>query len=68
MKGLCPGLGGLGGLVDGGGMFGGDGWLSGRHGFTEFGDGVDGCIGAAEERGEGARASGGQQAGCGGGA
>ena len=66
MEGLCSGLGGLGRLVDGGGMFGGDGWLSRRHGFTEFGDGLDSCIEAAEERGEGARASGGQKAACGG--
>ena len=68
MEGLCPGLGGLGGLVDGGGVFGGDGWLSRRHGFTKFGDGIDSCIGAAEKRGEGARTSRGQKAVCGGGA
>ena len=66
MEGLCPGLRGLGGLVDGGGVFWGDRRLSGRHGFTEVGDGVNGGIHAAEERGEGGRASGGQKAGCGG--
>ena len=43
-----------------------EGWLAGRHGFTEVSDGVDGCIGAAEERGEGGRASGGKEAGRGG--
>ena len=52
--------------MDGGGLFCGDRSLSGRHGFTNIGDGVDGCISAAEERGEGRRASGGQKAGsCG---
>lgn len=45
-------------------MFWRDGSLSGRHGFAEVGDGVDGCISAAEERGEGGWASGGQEAGC----
>ena len=59
MKGLCSGLWRLRGLVDGGGVFWGDGRLSGRHGLTEVGDGVDGSIRAAEE-------GGGQKAGCGG--
>ena len=65
MKGLCSGLRGLSGLVDCGGVFGGDGRLSGGHGFAEVGHGVDGCIGAAEEWGEGGWASGGQKAGGG---
>ena len=43
-----------------------EGWLGGRHGFTELRDGVNGCIGAAEERGEGGRASGGKEAARGG--
>ena len=63
MECLCSGLRGLSGLVDGGGVFWGNGRLSGGHGFTEFGDWVDGCVGAAEERGEGGGASGGQEAG-----
>ena len=57
MKGLCSGLGRLKWLVDGGGVFWRNGRLSGRHGLTEVGDGVDGCIRAAEE-------GGGQKAGC----
>lgn len=47
-------------------MFWGDRPLSGRHGFTKVGDGFDGCISAAEERGQGGRASGGENAGRGG--
>ena len=47
-------------------MFGRNGWLRGRHSFTDIGDGIDGCICTAEERGEGGRASGGQKAGGGG--
>lgn len=66
MKGLCSGLGGLRGLVDGGGVFGGNGWLAGRHAFGDIGDGIDGRIGTAEERREGGRTSGGQKAGGGG--
>ena len=66
MEGLCSGLRGLSGLVDGGGVFWGYGWLSGRHGFTKFGYWLDGCISAAEEWGEGGRTSGGQEAGRGG--
>ena len=66
VKGLCSGLWGLRGLVDGGGVCWGDGSLRGRHGFPKIGDGFDGCIGAAEERGEGRRTSRGQEAGgCG---
>lgn len=52
--------------MDGGGLVWGDGSLRGSHGFTDIGDGVDGCIGAAEERGQGGRASGSQKAGRGG--
>lgn len=66
MEGLCSGLGGLRGLADGGGVFWRDGWLRGSHGFSDIGDGVDGCISAAEERGEGRRASAGDKAGGGG--
>ena len=47
-------------------MFWGDGWLSGRQGFTKFRDGVDGCISTAEEWREGRGTSGGQKAGRGG--
>ena len=61
---LCSGLCRLSGFVDGGGFFGGDGLLGGRHGFTDVGEGLDGCISAAEERGEGRRTSRGQEAGC----
>ena len=52
--------------MDGGGLFRGNRFLTGRHGFSKVGKRVDGCISAAEERGVGRRASGGQKAGsCG---
>lgn len=66
VEGLCSGLRGLTGLLDGGGVFWGDGCLSGRHGVTKVGYRIDGCISTAEERGESGRASGGQKAGRGG--